>query len=151
MTPRGVEFDPQDPLIRALRALPEPRAPKTLAPRVMAAVRARMARPAPQTWFDWSLGWRVGSVAGAVVTLLAVVLAWPMAVAALQPVSDAAGGWLSAGLHRAEVTLNVAAVLFRAVWYPLVLPFLIFVTVMTIACATVGAVLGRVALGGVSR
>lgn len=151
MTPRGVDFDPLDPLTRALRALPEPHAPRTLAPRVMAAVQARIARPAPRTWFEWSLGWRVSSAACAVAAVVALVLAWPLALAWLQPAVDALGARVAVVWHKADVVLSVAGVFFRAVWYPLVLPFLAFVTVMTIACATVGAMLGRVALGGASR
>ncbi len=151
MTPRGVNFDPHDPLTRALRALPEPRAPRTLAPRVMAAVHARLARPAPRTWFDWPLGWRVSSAVGAVTVMVAVTLVWPMALAWLQPAADAMSARVGVVWLKVDVTLRVAAVFFRAVWYPLVLPFLAIVTVMTIACATVGAMLGRVALGGASR
>jgi len=151
MTPRGVDFDPLDPLTRALRALPEPRAPRTLAPRVMAAVHARLAQPAPRTWFDWPLGWRVSSAACAVAVMVTLVLVWPMALAWLQPVADVVSGHATATWHKADVVLSVAGVFFRAVWYPLVFPFLVFVTVMTIACATVGAMLGRVALGGASR
>ena len=151
MTPRGVDFDPQDPLTRALRALPEPRAPRTLAPRVMAAVHARLAQPAPRTWFDWPLGWRVSSAACAVAVMVALVLVWPMALAWLQPAADALGARAAVVWHKADVVPSVAGVFFRSVWYPLVLPFLVFVTVMTIACATLGAMLGRVALGGASR
>ena len=147
MTPRGVDFDPQDPLTRALRSLPEPRAPRTLAPRVMAAVQARIARPAPRTWFDWPLGWRISSAAGVVAVVVALVLVWPLALAWF----DGFGARAGVVWHKADVTLSVAGVFFRAVWYPLVLPFLVFVTAMTIACATVGAMLGRVALGGASR
>jgi hypothetical protein len=151
MTPRWVDFDPQDPLIRALRALPDARAPRTLAPRVMAAVHARMARPAPRTWFDWSLAWRVGSVAGAVAALVATVLVWPHVVAWAQPAVQAVRTRTAGVADRAGVVLNVAGVLFHAVWYPFVQPFLIFVTVMTITCATLGALVSRVALGGASR
>ncbi len=151
MTPRGVDFDPRDPLIRALRALPQPRAPRTLAPRVMAVVRARGGRTAPPTWFDWPVGWQVSSVVAAVAVMAAVVLGWPMAVALVQPVSGEVSARLAGALHRAAVILSVSAVFFRAVWYPLVLPFLAFVTVMTVVCATVAAMLDRVALGGVSR
>jgi len=151
MTPRGVDFDPHDPVIRALRALPQPRAPRTLALRVMAAVRARLDHPAPRTWFEWPLGWRVGSVAGSVAVLAGVVLAWPAVAGLLQPTVDAVTDQAASVLHRVVVALSVAGVFFRAVWYPLVLPFVVFVTVMTIVCATLGAVIDRLALGGVSR
>ena len=105
MTPRGVDFDPQDPLTRALRALPEPRAPRTLAPRVMAAVHARIARPAPRTWFDWPLGWRVSSAVGAVSVVIAVILVWPMALAWLQPAADAVSARVAVVWLKVDVTL----------------------------------------------
>jgi len=151
MTPRGVDFDPQDPLIRSLLALPAPRAPRTLAPRVMAAVQARLARPGPQTWFDWPMAWKVGSVTGAVAMVAAVVLAWPVLLEWLRPLSGAISARAGGAWHEAIVALSVAGVFFRAVWYPLVLPFLVFVTAVTIVCATVGAVLGRLAPGGIHQ
>ena len=140
MTPRGVHFDPQDPLTRALRALPEPRAPHTLAPRVMAAVHARIAHPPARTWFA---------------VLAAVVVGWPFIITWLQPGIDAVTVRAQAVMHAGTVGLAFAGVLFRSVWHPLVMPFVLFVTAMTIACAVIismlGAVLGRAALGGASR
>jgi hypothetical protein len=151
MTPRGVDFDPNDPLIRALRALPDARAPRTLAPRVMAAVHARLAHPPARTWFEWPLAWRVGTVAAAVMVLAGVMLAWPALLDLGRPAMDAAARRLAEVQHGAAVALNLAAVMFRTVWHPIAMPFVVFVTVMTIASATVGAMLGRVALGGASR
>lgn len=151
MTPRGVDFDPNDPLIRALRALPDTRAPRTLAPKVMAAVHARLAHPPARTWFEWPLVWRVASVTCAVALLAAVMLGWPTLLDLARPAVDgvqlrAAGVW-----HRVGAVLGLAGVVFRTIWHPVVMPFVVFVTIMTIACATVGAMLGRVALGGASR
>lgn len=151
MTPRGVDFDPNDPLIRALRALPEPRAPRTLAPRIMAAVHARLAHPPARTWFEWPLIWRVSSVTGAVMILAGLMLAWPAVLELGRPAVDEVARRAAGVLHGAGVALNLAGVMFRTVWHPVVMPFVVFVTVMTIACATVGALLGRVALGGASR
>jgi hypothetical protein len=151
MTPRGVDFDPQDPLIRSLRTLPPPLAPRTLAPRVMAAVQAQLAHPRPRTWFEWPLVWRAGTATGAVAMLAALVFGWPTLLAWLQPFVDGLSARASGLVHQATVVMSVAGVFFRAVWYPLVLPFLIFLTAVTITCATVGAVLGRLAPGGVHR
>lgn len=151
MTPRGVDFDPNDPLIRALRELPAPLAPPTLAPRVMAAVQARLARPPARTWFDWPLRWRVTTVVAAVAMLIGVIGAWPVVLEWGQPTVDAVTRRAAGLLHTAQVALNLAGIVFRAVWHPVVMPFVLFVTAMTIACATVGAMLGRVALGGASR
>ena len=148
MTPRGVHFDPLDPLTRALRQLPEPRAPRTLAPRVMAAVHARLAHPPARTWFEWPRVWQVASLSSAAVLLAAVVVGWPFLIAWLQPAIDATAVRVDAVVHNGEVAVAFAGVVFRAVWHPLVMPFVLFVTAMTIVCATVGAMLGRVALGG---
>ena len=151
MTPRGVNFDPLDPLTRALRDLPEPRAPRTLAPRVMAVVHARLAHPPAPTWFEWSRTWQVASLSSAVALLAAVVMGWPFLITWLQPALDGAGARVDAVLQPGQVALAFAGVVFRAVWHPLVMPFVLFVTAMTIASATVGAMLGRVVLGGTSR
>lgn len=151
MTPRGVDCDPNDPLIRALRALPAPRAPRTLAPRVMAAVHARLAHPPARTWFEWPRAWQVASLSAAVGLLAAVVMGWPSVMALLQPAIDDVAGRAQAIVHAGRAGLAFAGVVFRAVWHPVVMPFVLFVTVMTIVCATLGAMLGRVALGGASR
>ena len=151
MTPRGVHFDPLDPLTRALRALPEPRAPRTLAPRVMAIVHARLAHPPAPTWFEWPRVWQVASLSTAVAVLVALVVGWPFLVAWLQPGVDAVGARVEPVIQAGQAAWAFAGVVFRAVWHPLVMPFVLFVTAMTIACVTVGAMLGRVALGGASR
>lgn len=155
MTPRGVHFDPLDPLTRALRAMPEPRAPRTLAPRVMAAVHARIAHPPARTWFEWPRVWQVASLSTAVAVLAAVVVGWPFVIGWLQPGIDDVTTRAQAVVHAGKVGVAFAAVVFRAVWHPIVMPFVLFVTAMTIACAVIiamlGAMLGRVALGGATR
>lgn len=155
MTPRGVHFDPRDPLTRALRALPEPRAPHTLAPRVMAAVHARIAHPPARTWFEWPRVWQVASLASAVAVLVAVVVGWPFVIAWFQPGIEGVTARAQEVIHAGKVGLAFAGVVFRAVWHPIVMPFVLFVTAMTIVSAVIismlGAVLGRAALGGASR
>jgi hypothetical protein len=151
MTPRGVNFDPLDPLTRALRALPEPRAPRTLAPRVMAIVHARLAHPPSPTWFEWPRVWQVSSLSAAVGLLAAVVVGWPFLVEWLQPGVNAIAARVEPVIQAGHAAWALAGVVFRAVWHPVAMPFVLFVTAMTIACATVGAMLGRVALGGASR
>jgi hypothetical protein len=150
MTPRGVNFDPLDPLTRALRALPEPRAPRTLAPRVMAVVHARLAHPPAPTWFEWPRVWQVSSLSAAVALLAAVVVGWPFLTDLMRPAIDGVGARVQAATETGRVVFAFAGVVFRAVWHPVAMPFVLFVTAMTIACATVGAMLGRVAQGGTS-
>ncbi|HUR22077.1 MAG TPA: hypothetical protein VMZ90_14775, partial [Vicinamibacterales bacterium] len=151
MTPKGVNFDPVDPLTRALRALPEPRAPRTLAPRVMAVVHARLAHPPTPTWFEWPRVWQVASLSTALALFGAIVVGWPFLLAWLQPGLDAIGARVEPAIATGHAAWALIGVVFRAVWHPLVMPFVLFVTAMTIACATLGAMLGRVALGGASR
>jgi len=151
MTPRGVNFDPLDPLTRALRNLPEPRAPRTLAPRVMAAVHARMAHPQARTWFEWPRVWQVASLGSALVLLAAVVVGWPFLLEWAQPGLDALVARVTPAIEGGRAAWAFAGVVFRAVWHPVAMPFVLFVTAMTIASVTVGAMLGRVALGGASR
>jgi hypothetical protein len=151
MTPRGVHFDPRDPLTRALRELPYARAPRTLAPRVMAAVQMRMAHPPARTWFEWPRVWQVASLSCAVVLLAAAVVAWPFVLEGVGPGIDACAARVAPVVHHAKLALDFAGVVFRGVWHPVVMPFVLFVTAMTITCATLGALLGRVALGGTSR
>ena len=151
MTPRGVHFDPLDPLTRALRALPEPRAPRTLAPGVMAIVHARLAHPPAPTWFEWPRVWQVSSLSAAVAVLAALVVGWPFLVAWLQPGLHAIDARVTPFIEAGQVAWAFGGVVFRAVWHPIVMPFVLFVTAMTIVSVTVGAMLGRVALGGASR
>ena len=151
MTPRGVNFDPLDPLTRALRSLPESRAPRTLAPLVMANVHARLAHPPAPTWFEWPRVWQVTSLASAVALLAAVVVGWPYLVEWLRPGLDALAARVAPAIQAAQAAWAFAGVVYRAVWHPVVMPFVVFVTAMVIASVTVGAMLGRVALGGASR
>jgi hypothetical protein len=151
MTPRGVNFDPLDPLTRALRNLPEPRAPRTLAPRVMAIVHARIAHPPARTWFEWPRVWQVASLSSALAVLGAVVLGWPLLVEWLQPGLNAIVARVTPAIEAGRQAWALAGVVYRSVWHPVAMPFVLFVTAMTIASVTVGAMLSRVALGGASR
>lgn len=122
----------------ALRALPLARAPRTLAPRVMAVVRARLEAPVVRTWFDWPVLAQVASVAVFLTLVACAAMVWPSVEVAIARVADH-------GVSR------LLAFVFRTVWQPIALWFLVFVTVVGLACATFGALLGRVALGGASR
>lgn len=131
-----IDTDRTDALSHALRALPLARAPRTLLPRVMAAVAARLA-PRRPTWFDWP-AW--AQVASAVVMLLLVAGA-----SLLRPDLTA---WAASLLETDAVRLLERVL---RVWQPLVLTVMAIVTALVLTCATFGALLGRVALGGVSR
>lgn len=125
-------------LHEALRALPLARAPHTLAPRVMAAVQARLHARAVRTWFDWPVLAQVASLAVFLSLVAVAALLWPSVEAAVGGVAE-------------FDAVRLVAWVFRSVWHPVALWFLVFVTVVALACGTFGALLGRVALGGASR
>lgn len=137
----GDDLDVRDQeLHAALRAIPAPRAPHTLAPRVMAAVHARLtAHPAAaRTWFDWSVPTQLASVLAFVALVAGTALVWPS---------------VQVGVEQATSfdAVRVASVLFRSVWQPLMVWVLAAMTLTVLFCATIGALLGRLALGGASR
>jgi hypothetical protein len=124
----------------ALRSMPAPRAPHTLAPRVMAAVQARLAAHATdaRTWFDWSVSAQLASVVAFMAVVAGAALVWP-----------------SVDVFVAQATtsdpVRVMSVFFRSVWQPLMVWVVAGLTVTILFCATVGVLLGRLALGGASR
>lgn len=137
----GDRFDVSDhDLHAALRAIPAARAPHTLAPRVMAAVRARLTAhaAAARTWFDWSVPAQLASVVAFVALVAGAALAWPLVEAFVAQATS-------------TDVVRVASVFFRSLWQPLMVWVLAGMTVTILFCATVGALLGRLALGGASR
>lgn len=136
----GHMFDGEDAdLHAALRAMPTARAPHTLAPRVMAAVHARLAQQAAavRTWFDWSVPAQLASVLAFVALVAGAAMVWPSVQALVSRATDVDA-------------VRVGAVLFRS-WQPLMVWVLAGTTVTILFCATVGALVGRLALGGASR
>jgi hypothetical protein len=150
-------MDPADlksEIDRALKSLPDPRAPRTLLPRVMAAVEQQQARqPKRRTWFTWPLGWQVASVTALI--LLAAGLAWVLPSAQTAVSASTANAVASvhtrfAGVIEDASALTTAArIVWTAFFQPIVGCLLAFLVVMSVACAAFGAALGRVALGGV--
>lgn len=140
----GHSMDPIDPcaadLHVALRSIPSPRAPHTLAPRVMAAVHVHLARAAftPRTWFEWSVPTQLASVLGFVALVAAAAMVWPSVQA-----------FVAQATSIDEV--RVASVFFQSIWQPVMVWVLAGMTAIVLFCATVGALLGRLALGGASR
>lgn len=122
-----------DDLGRALRALPLAPAPRTLAPRVMAAVAARLQRR-DYTWFDWPLWAQVGSALGVVVLCAAGALGW--AVLSASPAFDTDMSLLRAALAVA-----------RVVWEPMMGTFLVAVTTLLLMACTCAALVSRVVFG----
>jgi hypothetical protein len=138
---------------RELDALPAPRAPRTLLPRVMAAIDARAFLPwHARGWFAWPLALRLLSAVVFVSSVLAV--AWlPELGAAIAAGSDLGGrlppivGETVRELSRIWTT---AGVLWRTVIAPVATGLTLFVMLMSVACVAFGTALNRVALGGAS-
>jgi hypothetical protein len=173
--------DLEDAVDRALKQLPGPRAPRTLVPRVMAAIETERARTSSARsafakasagsrrssplgssaayvggpWLTWPLAWQVASVAALVVLGVGIARLWPDAQSAV--LQSTPRGFADVTSFVMDVASKVSAVanVTRIVWHGLVEPLvgylLVLVLVMCAACATFGAALGRVALGGVSQ
>jgi hypothetical protein len=140
---------------RELKRLPAPRAPRTLLPRVMTAVRARPVSAVPGWWTRWPVA--VRGVAAAV-TLAVVAGAWwwsPMVEATFG--AALAEGALTRVLGLFDLWRQVQAVttatetIWRVVVQPVSWLLLPLVLLMWVGCVAFGAALGRVALGGATQ
>ena len=105
-----------------LRRLPQPAAPDTLLPRVLAAVDAWARRPwYSRAWFTWPLGWQAVSIA--VVALAAYAL------------------WLAPSVAAPAAATTAGAVIWRTLFEPLLGYVVGLVVLMALACAVFGAAL----------
>jgi hypothetical protein len=135
-----------------LRRLPAPMAPRTLLPRVMAAVHAWAQRPwYARAWFTWPIGLQVLSVATVVGVLAGVAVIAPgmeqlvrdaVAVRASGPAAA-----ITSAVGQAEAGVVAARALWRALGAPLVPYVFAVVALMCLACLTFGTALNRVAFG----
>ena len=122
---------------RELRRLPGPRAPRTLLPRVMAAVQAEA--PAATGWFTWPLAWRASSL------VLALVCAAGAAWLVIAPPPG-----LSATAQTAGQAVAVTRVLWDLLLQPAISYLFLLGVLLALACAAAWAAL-EVALGGASQ
>jgi hypothetical protein len=134
---------------RELRRLPAPRAPRTLLPRVMAAVEAWSSRPwYTRAWFTWPVGWQVVSAAALIVLITGGTLLAPRiqatASTAIAAVQAVAGGVSDA--PSVETTTNTARILWRTLLEPLATYALVVVILMFLACAVFGTALNQVVI-----
>ena len=141
---------------RALKQLPGPRAPRTLLPRVIAAIETgRVEKPSPRPWLSWPLAWQVASLAALVVLGVGLSTLWPSVQSAVQPRIAPALTELTATVADFTASVGVVTTVARAVWNVIVQPLLgyvlLLVLMMCAACAAFGAALGRVVLGGVPQ
>jgi hypothetical protein len=135
-----------------LRRLPSPRAPRTLLPRVLAAVQAWSMRPwYSREWFTWPLGWQVGSIG----LLMAMLGGSAIALPVVQAVASAATVRVMSGamtnmpqiVRGLELVSDVVLVLWRAVVQPFLTYALVLVGLMCLMCAMCAIALGRAVFG----
>jgi hypothetical protein len=141
---------------RALRALPPPRAPQTLLPRVLAAVAAEARRPwYARAWLNWPLQWQLASGAAALMVVVASTFGGPTIASALIQYSTATSVPLSSSLADVMRNVHAASDAVRIVWEvvePAARLCAVWLLVMTAACVAFGTALDRVvALGGASE
>jgi hypothetical protein len=145
--------DSSDPLDRALQSLPTPRAPQTLLPRVMAAVEAQPEPVRGRPWFTWDPEWQAVSLTAVIVLVAAAAFLAPHAdmvlafgVALLERVRPDA----ATGVHEAVAFASATRMLWQALFQPVLGYVVIWILLMSLACAAFGAALS-VALGGASQ
>ncbi|MEO5898187.1 MAG: hypothetical protein ABIS06_21080 [Vicinamibacterales bacterium] len=126
-------------LQRELRRLPQPRAPRTLLPRVLAATLDRGDAAAATGWSTWSQGWQAASVAALLVMLTG---AWMLVGAAPSEVTNAT--------RAASETATVVRVFWQVLFGPIALYMAVLGVALTLACAAAWAAF-EVALGGASH
>lgn len=139
---------------RELRKLPPPRAPRTLAPRVMAAVQDAMHRPwYSRAWLTWPIGWQVASVALLLGLVAGSAMLMPTvqdAASALTFVSDVRGD-VAERARDVEVATTAVRVLWRSLLAPVVPYAFGLVSLMCVACAVFGTALNHLVFGKALR
>ena len=139
---------------RELRALPPPPAPRTLLPRVMAAVDASRHQPwYSRAWRTWPIGWQVASVAllvGVVAGAAALLPALRSAATALSVVAGLGGG-VAETTRDVEVATSAVRVLWRTLVAPVVPYAFALVSLMCVACAVFGTALNHLVFGKALR
>lgn len=140
---------------RALRALPPPRAPQGLLPRVLSAVQRPPVRAWHERgWFAWPRGWQAAALTALVLLAAGSLTVLPIAYGAL-------AGMLTPTVHHAARALalvvehlSVASDVGQALWrtlQPVVTYLVAVVLLMCVACALLGTALNHVLLGRMSE
>ena len=159
MDPRDPDFRELEAIVdRSLRAQPAPRAPETLVPRVMAAVaaaeRAR-ASTRQRPWFTWPVAWQAASLASLTIVVAATYLLAVYGTGspglAMPAFLTRFVAWVSPLIDTLDAATRMGSIVFDTYLRPVVGYLLVWVVLMSAACATFALALGRVALGGASH
>jgi hypothetical protein len=148
-----MEPDDLDRLVdRALADLPMPRAPRTLRPRVMAAVALpEVGHP----WFTWPWPLQVATMVFVAAVVGALGWGWPTLVASLGAVLpdsvQTSAGYVGVAAETSAALLRVMELTWSAVVAPIARLVLLLTVALCTACALCLAALSRVALGGASQ
>ena len=135
----------------ALARLPQPQAPRTLRPRVMAAVATSGQRRGIRPWFALPLAWQAAALAVLVIAAMGLGM---LAVSAVRTVVENNPGWLAGPTETAR-RLTAAAdrvlvpgrVLWRAMVAPVAGYLAAMIVSMTLAFLSLGVALRRVVAG----
>ncbi|HMJ85743.1 MAG TPA: hypothetical protein VK504_21325, partial [Vicinamibacterales bacterium] len=120
---------------RTLRRFPAPRAPRTLLPRVLAAVQEWSQRPwYSRAWFAWPIGGQIVSAAALILVVIGAAFLTMSAQAAVDQTAARLLGGVMPVAQRAEAMLNAARVVWHAVVEPLAVYAFAVVAVMFLAC-----------------
>ena len=138
---------------RALADLPSPRAPRSLRPRVLAAVE-----PVPivgRPWFTWHWAAQIGSIVSALAVAVLLAWYWPLLVGAVVARMPETVRVALGLVDSAAVTGSALGRVVQVTWGGVVMPLAKLVLIVTVmvctACAVCVAALGRLAPGGVSQ
>ena len=137
---------------RDLASLPAPRAPRTLRPRVMAAVSPEMVG---HPWFTWPWPLQVATVLVVMGCAAALAWQWPTVLAALssampEPVHTSAG-YLASAAETGSSVMRLLQLTWTGVVAPMAKLALLLTVMLCTACAVCLAAFSRVALGGASQ
>jgi hypothetical protein len=139
-------------LDRSLSRLPAPRAPRTLLPRVMAAVAKPAGRWYARPWLSWHPALQTASLVGVLACVTFVWMAWAQPDAVLARLSvlgpPQASAWASAASTRINQITTVLSVLWDVVLGPIAIFVLAVAVFVAVACAAAWTAVSRVALGG---
>jgi hypothetical protein len=140
---------------RALRALPVPRAPRTLLPRVLKAV-VEASRPwYTRAWLNWPLHWQLVSAVAAAVVVVGATAVGPAVAAGMLEVATRTSLPVSSQFAGAVSSVEAMWEASRIVWdvvAPVARLVALLLLVLSAACVAFGTALDRViALGGAAE